>query len=99
MDASFAPSDASAGTGEVCSKTLGEEEVQTPYVPQTGIPSRLMLMKYVERSDGCLSPCPDHVIGDEVRSLDISPWDLWTEGTGALFHEYRYDKKTDQSLP
>ena len=94
MDALFASSDASAGTGEVFSKTLREEEVQTAYVPQTVIPSRLMLMKYVERSDGCLSPCPGHVIGDEVRSLDISPWDLWTEGTDALFHEYRCDKRT-----
>lgn len=92
MDASFASSissDASAGSGEVCSKTLGEEEVLTPYVPQTGVPSRLMLVKYVERSDGCLSPCPGHVIGDEVRSLDISPWDLSTESTNALFHENR----------
>lgn len=94
MDSSFASSDASIGTEEVLSKTIGEEGAQTPYVPRTGIHPRLTLMKYVDRSDGCLSPCPGHVIGDEVRSLDISPWDLRTRGTDALLHENRYDRRT-----
>ena len=86
VDASFILStsrDPVAGREDIC-PTVMVEEALTPYVPETGVPPRLIRMRYIERSDGSLSPSPEHVMGNEVQSLDVSAWDLSTEETDEL---------------
>lgn len=60
-----------------------------PYRPETAAPPNVLRMAYVTQSNGHLSLCPHHVMGDFVEMLDLSPWDISSDNTDGLWLQSR----------
>lgn len=87
---------ASVSSGKPSSITAAvqDEEFVIPYCPEADFPAQLLRMAYATQPGGRLSPCSEHVMGDLVRALDLSPWNISAEQAKQMVQENRWHAQT-----